>query len=94
MAQLVARLSGGQEVVSSSLATPTIKEQNYLLFYFIKKGFPLRQESPFKFNSVLVVLFSSKKFFHKRGKIPALFLFLNGILFFYRLNFFFIIIFI
>ncbi len=27
MAQLVARLSGGQEAVSSSLATPTNKEQ-------------------------------------------------------------------
>ena len=34
MAQLVARLSGGQEAVSSSLATPTKKTQWFITVVF------------------------------------------------------------
>ena len=35
MAQLVARLSGGQEAVSSSLATPTNKKDSLMTVFFI-----------------------------------------------------------
>ena len=35
MAQLVARLSGGQEAVSSSLATPTNKKDSRTAVFFI-----------------------------------------------------------
>ena len=44
IAQLVARLSGGQEVVSSSLATPTksrLTKVN-LLFYYVKLYFQVQ----------------------------------------------------
>ena len=34
MAQLVARLSGGQEAVSSSLATPTINAETFVVSAF------------------------------------------------------------
>ena len=41
MAQLVARLSGGQEAVSSSLATPTKQSVIFMDCFFIR-AFPWR----------------------------------------------------
>ena len=49
IAQLVARLSGGQEVVSSSLATPTkVNKHRFVTVLFFKKKSIMRRNNTIK----------------------------------------------
>ena len=71
MAQLVARLSGGQEAVSSSLATPTIiKATQSVAFLFTRKRDAERSSH----------MSDSEYYGVKRSNVPRYFIILNHII--------------